>query len=183
MSTTAEEGIEGHDVTASAGPGMPAGPGTVISFHYDLYDQDAVKIETSRNSSPVLCLYGQREMLAALQDAFVGKVSGDEFSVTIDHTKAYGRHNPQRIQRVLRKKIDGGKKQTFRPGQIITLQNEKGHTQATVLKVGKFNIDVDHNHPLAGVDLTFDVTIKAVREATADERAHGHAHGVGGHQH
>jgi FKBP-type peptidyl-prolyl cis-trans isomerase SlyD len=51
------------------------------------------------------------------------------------------------------------------------------------VKVGKFNIDVDVNHPLAGIDLTFDIHIVSVRNATPDERAHGHAHGAGGHQH
>ena len=183
MSTVEEGGVSGSQTEASADANRSAGPGTVIGFHYDLYDQEGVKIETSRNSSPVLCLFGQREMLVALQDAFAGKVAGDEFSVSIDHTKAYGRHNPERIQRISRKKIDGGKKQTFRPGQIITLQAEQGRSQATILKVGKFNIDVDNNHPLAGVDLKFDVSIDSVREATDEEREHGHAHGVGGHQH
>jgi len=71
----------------------------------------------------------------------------------------------------------------FRTGQIITIQAEQGPSPATIIKVGKFNLDVDMNHPLAGVDLTFDVQIVSVREATAEETAHGHAHGKGGHQH
>lgn len=165
------------------GAGLSAGPGTVVSFHYDLYDKDSVKIESSRKTDPVLCLHGERGVLLALQDAFVGKMAGDDFSITIPHQKAYGRHYPERRQRIARKKIDGGKQQSFRAGQIITLRGEQGPSPATVVKVGKFNLDIDTNHPLAGVDLTFDVSIIAVREASDDERAHGHAHGVGGHQH
>jgi len=42
---------------------------------------------------------------------------------------------------------------------------------------------VDANHPFAGKDLTFEVKIDDVRPATAEEIAHGHAHGIGGHQH
>ncbi len=160
-----------------------AGPGTVIAFHYDLYDTKARMIESSRNSQPVLCLHGERGVLLALQDAFVGKTAGDEFSITIPHQKAYGRHYPERLQRISRKRIDAGKKQAFRVGQIITLRGEQGPSPATVVKVGKFNLDVDTNHPLAGVDLTFDVSIESVRAATDEEMAHGHAHGVGGHQH
>lgn len=160
-----------------------AGPDKVIAFHYDLYDAQAQKIESSKSGEPVLCLHGERGVLLALQDAFVGKGAGEELTITIPHSKAYGRHYPERKQRLSRKKIDGGKQQTFREGQIITLRGEQGPSPATVLKVGKFNIDVDMNHPLAGVDLTFDVRIVSVRDATDDEKAHGHAHGVGGHQH
>jgi FKBP-type peptidyl-prolyl cis-trans isomerase SlyD len=42
---------------------------------------------------------------------------------------------------------------------------------------------VDGNHPLAGMDLNFDVTIVGVRDATEDELGHGHVHGPGGHHH
>jgi FKBP-type peptidyl-prolyl cis-trans isomerase SlyD len=41
----------------------------------------------------------------------------------------------------------------------------------------------DVNHPLAGVTLCFDVEIVEVRDATAEERQHGHPHGPGGHHH
>ena len=39
----------------------------------------------------------------------------------------------------------------------------------TVQKVGRFNVDVDANHPLAGQQLTFDVEITDMREATEEE--------------
>ncbi|MFK7855335.1 MAG: peptidylprolyl isomerase [Granulosicoccus sp.] len=164
-------------------PELAAGPGTVVAFHYDLYDTNAQRIESSKSGDPVLCLHGESGVLLALQDAFVGKYPGDDFSITIPHEKAYGRHYPNRLQRLSRKKIDGGKQQTFRVGQIITIRGEHGPSPATVIKVGKFNLDVDMNHPLAGSDLTFDVKIVSVRVASAEEKAHGHAHGIGGHQH
>jgi FKBP-type peptidyl-prolyl cis-trans isomerase SlyD len=44
-------------------------------------------------------------------------------------------------------------------------------------------VTVDANHPLAGLDLTFDVTVVEVRDATAEEVSHGHVHGPGGHHH
>jgi len=172
----------GSAISADNG-GVPVGPGSVIAFHYDLYDGDSKKIESSKQGDPVLCLHGERGVLLALQDAFIGKAPGDDFSVTIPHEKAYGRHYPDRVQRISRKKIDAGKPQSYRTGQIITVRGEQGPSPATIVKVGKFNLDVDINHPLAGVDLTFDVQIVSVREASAEEIAHGHAHGVGGHQH
>ena len=160
------------------------GPGTVVAFHYDLYDEEARRIESSKEGDPVRFLFGEGRVLAALQDAFRGKRGGTDFSVTIPHAQAYGRHYPERLQRVPRKRLDGGRGQaSIRPGQAVTLRGERGAQQATVVKVGRFNVDVDTNHPLAGRDLTFDVRVIEVRAASAEETAHGHAHGPGGHAH
>jgi FKBP-type peptidyl-prolyl cis-trans isomerase SlyD len=50
-----------------------------------------------------------------------------------------------------------------------------------VLDVTEDEVVVDGNHPLSGIDLTFSVEILLVRDATEDELAHGHAHGIDGH--
>ncbi|MDO6749620.1 peptidylprolyl isomerase, partial [Gilvimarinus sp. 1_MG-2023] len=42
---------------------------------------------------------------------------------------------------------------------------------------------VDANHPLAGKDLAFSVTVESVRDASEEELEHGHVHGAEGHQH
>jgi FKBP-type peptidyl-prolyl cis-trans isomerase SlyD len=44
-------------------------------------------------------------------------------------------------------------------------------------------VDVDLNHPMAGKTLDFEVDVVDVREATAEELAHGHVLGDGGVQH
>ena len=66
---------------------------------------------------------------------------------------------------------------------VVAVQTEHGARQVTVLKVGKFNVDVDSNHPLAGRTLSFDIEVLEVRAASDEEMAHGHAHGAGGHHH
>ena len=164
--------------------GPDVGPGTVVAFHYDLYDGESQRIESSKERDPVRFLFGEGGVLAALQDAFRGKRAGEDFSVTIPHERAYGRHYPDRVRRVSRKLVDGGRGQAaIRPGQAVALQGERGRQSATVVKVGRFNVDVDTNHPLAGRDLTFDVQVVEVRAASESETAHGHAHGPGGHEH
>jgi len=52
-----------------------------------------------------------------------------------------------------------------------------------VIKVGRFNVDVDMNHPLAGKNLHFEVEIMDIRKATDEEIAHGHVHAEGGCNH
>ena len=64
-----------------------------------------------------------------------------------------------------------------------TVNNEKGQHQVTIVKMGRFMASVDTNHPFAGKTLTFDMQVVDVRQATANEVSHRHAHGAGGHQH
>ena len=53
----------------------------------------------------------------------------------------------------------------------------------TVMEVHDDAVVVDGNHPLAGVQLNFDVTVVDVRDATAEEISHGHVHGPGDEHH
>lgn len=154
---------------------------SVVTFHYRLSDADGAEIETSRDGEPTLYLHGHRNILPALEDAFSGRTVGDTFSVTLSPDQAYGRRREGASQRVPIKHLAGRAKP--RPGTLVGINTEQGVRQVTVLKVGKFNVDVDTNHPLAGKTLTFDIEVVAVRQAESDEIAHGHAHGVGGHQH
>ena len=66
---------------------------------------------------------------------------------------------------------------------MVTVSTDEGPRMLTILKVGLKTVDVDANHPLAGKALRFVVEITDIRDATDDEKAHKHAHGVGGHQH
>jgi|GEM_PF-4300571 len=59
-----------------------AGPGTVVGFFYDLYDGSGEKIESRREGAPVLILFGEPSILAALQDALRGKQVGEDVSGT-----------------------------------------------------------------------------------------------------
>ncbi len=63
------------------------------------------------------------------------------------------------------------------------LQTDQGHREVTIVKVGKFMATIDINHPLAGKQLNFELSVHDIRDATPEEISHGHAHGVGGHHH
>jgi FKBP-type peptidyl-prolyl cis-trans isomerase SlyD len=64
-----------------------------------------------------------------------------------------------------------------------TVETNQGKRAVVVLKVGKFNADVDFNHPLAGKVLYYEVQGEGSRDASAEEIAQGYVHGAGGHQH
>jgi FKBP-type peptidyl-prolyl cis-trans isomerase SlyD len=153
----------------------------VVSFHYTLSNADGEQIESSRDREPMVYLHGAGNIIPGLEKAMAGKTVGDRFEVTVAPAEAYGERNEKGIQRIPAKHFRNLGK--LRVGQTVMLQTNQGQVQVTVVKVGRFNVDVDRNHPLAGQTLTFDVEVIDVREATEDEITHGHAHGPGGVHH
>lgn len=160
---------------------MQAAPRTVVAFHYNLLDSDNHTIETTRDGEPSLCLLGTNNVLPGLEQAMLGKSVGDVFSVTLTPERAYGLRDEKRKERISLKYLKHEGK--LLPGKIVRINSNQGVKTATVIKVGKFNADLDLNHPLAGQTITFEVEIMDVRAASQEEIEHGHAHGVGGHQH
>lgn len=152
-----------------------------VSFHYTLKNAAGEEMESSREREPMSYLHGANNIIAGLEKAMEGRAPGDKFSVTIEPEDAYGVRNEKNVQRVPLKRLKGIGKISV--GQILNLKTNNGQVQVTVLKVGRFNVDVDGNHPLAGVQLTFDVEITDIRDASEEETNHGHVHGPGGHQH
>ena len=108
-----------------------------------------------------------------------GRQAGDSFSLEVAPEDAFGERNPEIIQRVPRKHLLGASAK-LQPGQAVVVNTKEGRAQVVVLKVGRFNADVDFNHPMAGRSLKFDVEILDVREASAEEIEHRHVHGPGG---
>ena len=154
----------------------------VVSFHYTLKNDQGEEIESSREAeNPMIYLHGAGNIIPGLEKAMQGKVAGDQFEVTVGPAEAYGERNEGAIQRVPAKHFGEGRR--LKPGQLVILNTQQGPRQVTVLKVGRFNIDVDANHPLAGQSLTFDVEVTDVRDATEEEVSHGHVHGPGGVEH
>lgn len=153
----------------------------VVIFHYTLKNENGEEMESSADREPMTYLHGGNNIIVGLEKAMQGHKAGDSFSVTIEPQEAYGIRKGDNVQRIPLKRLKGLGK--LKPGQVLNLQTDQGPVQVTVLKLGRFNVDVDANHPLAGETLTFDVEITEVRDASAEETEHGHAHGPGGHQH
>lgn len=157
----------------------------VVSFHYRLKNIDGSLLESSYEADPTLYLHGHGNVLAALEDELLGKSVGDNISVTLSPEQAYGARREGAIQRIPIKHLHEHEKlkNKLKPGMTVLVNTANGPWEAVVLKVGKFNVDIDSNHPLAGKSLIFEIEIVDIRDASDEELAHGHAHGVGGHHH
>lgn len=163
----------------------------VVTFHYQLTETDQDVIEDSHDGDPLVFLHGHNAVLKGLEEAMVGKQKDDQFTITLSPEQAYGSVQENAHRRVSLKHIvpssknpskkASNKKIKYKPGMVVQVNTADGPREVVVVKVGLKNIDVDTNHPLAGKTLTFDIEIIDVRNASEEEIAHGHVHGVGGH--
>lgn len=153
----------------------------VVQFHYTLKDGEGQILESSSEGHPMTYLHGHNSLLPGLEQALAGKNAGDKFTATLPPELAFGEVMPDSEQRVPISHLRGAKK--WEAGMMAILQTAQGQQQVTILKVGHTMATVDTNHPMAGKTLIFDIEVANVREATAEELQHGHAHGPGGHHH
>ena len=156
----------------------PSSMPRVVTFHYTLRDPSGRVIDTSAGGEPITFLEGAGQIIDGLDEQLRSAEAGEKRRVQVPAAKAYGERDPSQVQRVQRSllPVEGEVKigDTFRAG---------ADAYAPVVKVAAIEGDqvlLDANHPLAGVDLTFDVELVAARAATAEELRHGHAHGAGG---
>ncbi|WP_111641262.1 FKBP-type peptidyl-prolyl cis-trans isomerase [Marinimicrobium alkaliphilum] len=153
----------------------------VASFHYTLTDGEGKVLDSSEGREPLAYLHGASNIIPGLEKEMSGKTAGDKFKATIPAAEAYGERNDQLIQELPATMFSGV--DNVEAGMQFHAQTEQGMQVVTVVSVEGENVTIDANHPLAGIDLTFDVEVTEVREASEDEQAHGHAHGAGGEEH
>jgi FKBP-type peptidyl-prolyl cis-trans isomerase SlyD len=154
----------------------------IVVFNYTV-SESGEKVESSHDrGEPLAFLVGKGALIPGLEKALMGREAGEKFSVDVAPSEAYGERRDDYTQRVPKKYFRDP--DHLKPGMLEVLSvSGGGQRQVTVVKVGSSVVDVDLNHPLAGKTLTFDVEMVDVRDATAEEVAHGHAHGPAGHGH
>lgn len=157
-----------------------AGPGKkVISFNYVLKDSKGQVLDSSEGE-PMAFLTGVGQIIPALEDQLVGMLIGSQKTVNLAAKDAYGENDPKMIIEVPKSELAHLQ---IEEGAFLQLNLGQQLKVVRVSKITDEKVTLDGNHPLAGQDLVFDVEMVNSREATAEEVAHGHAHGPGGHHH
>jgi FKBP-type peptidyl-prolyl cis-trans isomerase SlyD len=148
---------------------------SAVSFHYTLTDDDGIRIDSSEGQEPLGYLHGAGNIIPGLEKALEGKTIGDSLTVAVTAAEGYGEVQKELIQEVPKEAFQGI--DTIEVGMQFEAQTGQGGTvPVTVVAVTDELVTVDGNHPLAGKNLNFDVTIEDVREATEEQLARGHLH-------
>jgi FKBP-type peptidyl-prolyl cis-trans isomerase SlyD len=161
---------------------MKIANGTVVSIDYKLHLGDGVVVDASEAGDPLTYLHGEGQIVPGLERALEGLDVGDARQVVVPPADGYGDAVPHGVQEVDRKAFPADVE--LKPGLELGAVGPDGEVVNFVVREVKADsVVIDMNHPLAGKTLHFDVTVREVREPTAEEKEHGHAHGPGGHGH
>jgi len=152
----------------------------VVTLDYTLTDDQGAVIDRSQEGQ-FAYLHGGSNIIPGLERALEGKQAGDELKVRVTPEEGYGERNDSLTQEVPLEAFGDADPQ---PGMQFHAEAEDGQTMAvTVAARDGDMVTIDGNHPLAGVNLNFDVKVVDVRDAAPEELEHGHAHGDAGHAH
>ncbi len=155
---------------------------SVVSFHYTLTDSEGKQLDQSNEErGPLTYLHGAGNIIPGLEKQLEGKSVGDKLTAKVPAAEAYGERSDNLIQELPANMFTGVEK--VEVGMEFQAQTEQGTQIVRVAGVDGDTVTIDANHPLAGVDLNFDVEVTEVRDATEEEVSHGHVHGPEGHEH
>ncbi len=155
---------------------------TVVSLHYKLSDAQGNLIEQS--SEPMVYLHGgYGNTLPKIESALDGKAVGFQTQIQVEPEDAFGEYDAELV------KIEP--RNLFPEDREVCMQVEgspdgEQHAESrvfTVTDIEEGKVVLDGNHPLAGMALRFALDVVEIRKASAEEIAHGHVHGPGGHHH
>jgi FKBP-type peptidyl-prolyl cis-trans isomerase SlyD len=146
----------------------------VVSIDYTLTDDEKNVLDSTAGQPPLNYLHGFENIIPGLEKALEGKAEGEHLLVKIPALEAYGERDSRLVFDIPRKNFSGA--ENLEPGMQFQGNAPEGVRLFTIVSVNETDVTVDGNHPLAGIDLTFDVTITAVRDASDEEIKHGHLH-------
>jgi FKBP-type peptidyl-prolyl cis-trans isomerase SlyD len=153
----------------------------VVSIDYTLTDSKGEVLDSSSQGHPLQYIQGLGHLIPGLEKALEGKAAGDKVKAQIAAKDAYGARDEALMQIIPKENFEDIP--DLKIGMELEAESDDGVRVITVVGIEGDRVIVDGNHPLAGMDLNFDVAIVGVREATKDELGHGHVHGPGGHHH
>lgn len=129
--------------------------------------------DSTEHSVPLEFQVGNSEVLPEFEKAIIGMAADETKIITLPPEHGFGKIRPELIQAVDRDIFKG--KIDPQPGMILGLTMEKDggkhQVPAMVTKVDAELITVDYNHPLAGKELTYKITLRAIQKNSGEQQA------------
>jgi len=142
----------------------------IVSIEYEVKSNGEI-VDSNVGKDLLTFMIGKQQIIPGLEEQVCNMAMGEKADILVPAAKAYGDYNDEALQEVPKEQFAGIE---LTEGMSLYGQSEDGGTvQVTVKEIQDENVKIDYNHPLAGQDLMFTVTVATVREATADEAMTG----------
>ena len=144
----------------------------VVIFDYTLSSSEGQSLESS-DGEPLVYLHGHGNLVPGLERQIEGHAAGDSFTAVVEPSEGYGDRIDEEPVAVPRTQFPP--ELEIEVGMQFAAEDDEGNEiPVWVIAVEQDLVLVDPNHPLAGQQLTFEIRIHEVRDATAQERTQGH---------
>ncbi len=153
----------------------------VATIDYTLKNDAGEVLDSSQGGRPLAYLHGAGNLIPGLETALEGQSAGAQISVSVPPEQGYGVRDESLRQQVNASQFDSV--DNLQVGMQFMVPSDDGDMVIRVDEIQGDKVTIDGNHQLAGMTLHFDVTVREVRNATKEEKAHGHVHGPDGHHH
>lgn len=133
--------------------------GRLVTLDYLLKDTDGKLLETSEDNGPMRFISGAQQVLPAIERAVAGLEMTAQIVLEIPMAEAFGERDEEQILEVPRAKLP----EDASVGAIVAGQDNSGRPfPLTIVHLDDDVARLDSNHPFAGKDLVFDLTVKNV---------------------
>ncbi|HBI14306.1 MAG TPA: peptidylprolyl isomerase [Desulfobulbaceae bacterium] len=145
---------------------------TYVAIDYRLTLASGEEVDRSKEGEPLGFVTGAGQIIPGLEKALMGKTVGDRSQIVIAPEDGYGPVDESMFQELPRSQFPDDCE--IEPGMTFHAQGPHGPFMLSVAQINANDtVTVDLNHPLAGQQLHFDVTVVEVREPRASELASG----------
>jgi peptidylprolyl isomerase len=152
-----------------AGCSAAVGDKKVVKLNYKGTLSNGSVFDSSEGKDPLEFVFGAGQVIPGLETGVKGMKVGQKKQIVIKAADAYGDYNQAAVHEVPRESFP--KEMKLEAGLELVAQTAMGPVPVRIAEIKDKSVMVDFNHPLAGKDLTFDVEVMAVRDATKEELA------------
>jgi peptidylprolyl isomerase len=135
--------------------------GDTVQVHYTGKFTNGTTFDSSQDRDPLEFTLGEGEIIPGFEQAIMGMQPGESKTETIAAAQAYGPHRSELLITVERQEFP----EDLQPhvGQRLQMTQTNGAAVPVVVTdVSTSQVTLDANHPLAGQDLVFDITLVAI---------------------
>lgn len=141
---------------------MQIAPGCQVALEYVLSLPNGEIVERTQPQEPLRFVCGAGEILPGMDQAVLGLQESEEKNFELSPEQAYGDRDPEAVLTVPRAEIPDDV--TLEEGLVYVLRGEdEQERMVTIARVGREEVILDFNHPLAGQTLLFHIRVVSVQ--------------------
>lgn len=148
--------------------------GSIVKVKYKGTLADGTVFDTTENKDPLTFLVGANQVIPEFEKQVTSLKPGQSKTFKVKAKEAYGDPDPQKVIKL--PKDDKFNDIELKEGTVIFANNKAPNGQVVqtpmrVVKIDEKEVTLDYNHPLAGKDLNFEVTLVDVKEPSVNAKA------------